>query len=44
MSHKDPDATTERYEGDTQERAWDANVKRTYDEFQDVSLASVRRS
>ena len=45
-SHGDPDpnATRERFEGDTQERSWDANVKRTYDEFQDVSLTSARRS
>ena len=41
---QDPNATRERYEGDTQERAWDANFKRTYDEFQDVSLTSARRS
>ena len=40
----DPDATRERYEGDTQERSWDANVKRTYDDFQDIALASARRS
>jgi len=40
----DPDATRERYEGDTQERSWDANVKRTYDEFQQESLESIRRN
>jgi len=40
----DPNATRERYEGDTQERSWDANVKRTYDEFQDISLVAARRS
>jgi len=39
----DPDATRERYEGDTQERSWDANVKRTYDEFQQESLETVRQ-
>ncbi len=43
-NNPDPDATQERYEGDTQERSWDANVKRTYDEYQDISLASARRS
>ncbi len=32
------------YEGQTQERSWDANVKRTYDEFQDISLVAARRS
>ena len=31
-------------EGTSQERSWDANVKRTYDEFQDVSLTAARRS
>ena len=39
---KDPDATRERYEGDTQERSWDANVKRTYDEYQQESLTTIR--
>ena len=39
---RDPDATRERYEGDTQERSWDANVKRTYDEFQQESLQTIR--
>lgn len=38
------DTTRERYEGDTQERSWDANVKRTYDEMQSISLASQQRS
>ena len=32
------------YEGGSQERSWDANVKRTYDEFQDISLTAARRS
>ncbi len=41
---QDPDATRERYEGDTQERSWDANVKRTYDEYQQESLESIRRN
>jgi len=41
---RDPDATKERYEGDTQERSWDANVKRTYDEEQEISLAASKRS
>ena len=40
---RDPDATKERYEGDTQERSWDANVKRTYDEFQQESLETIRQ-
>jgi hypothetical protein len=40
----DPDSTRERYEGDTQERSWDANVKRTYDEYQQESLESIRRN
>jgi len=40
----DPSSTHERYEGDTQERSWDANVKRTYDEYQHESLESVRRN
>ena len=39
---EDRDATEERYEGDTQERSWDANVKRTYDEYQDLSLRTSR--
>jgi hypothetical protein len=46
---KDPDATKERFEGDTQERFWDnasqvlfANIKRTYDEYQGVSLDQQR--
>jgi hypothetical protein len=46
---RDPDATKERYEGDTQERFWDnasqvlfANIKRTYDEYQGVSLDQQR--
>ena len=52
---KEPDSTEERYEGDTQERSWDAkvnaafelfllNAKRTYDEYQDVALTEARRS
>jgi len=52
---KDPNATQERYEGDTQERSWDAkvnaafelfllNAKRTYDEYQEVSLESIKRN
>lgn len=40
----DRDTTKERYEGDSQERSWDANVKRTYDESQAVSLTSQQRS
>ena len=40
---RDPDATKERYEGDTQERSWDANAKRTYDEFQQESLETIRQ-
>jgi hypothetical protein len=40
----DEDTTRERYEGDTQERSWDANVKRTYDEYQQESLESIRRN
>ncbi len=32
------------YEGQTQERSWDANVKRTYDEYQDIALTAARRS
>ncbi len=32
------------WEGGTQERSWDANVKRTYDEYQDVALSAARRS
>ncbi len=47
----DPNATRERFEGDTQERSWDANVKRTYDEtgrtyldYQDLQLTAARRS
>lgn len=46
---RDPDATKERYEGDTQERFWDnasqvlfSNIKRTYDEYQGVSLDHQR--
>ena len=39
---RDPDFTRERYEGDTQERSWDANVKRSYDEFQQESLETIR--
>ena len=30
------------YEGQTQERSWDANVKRTYDEYQQISLDHIR--
>lgn len=41
---KDPNATRERFEGDTQERSWDANVKRTYDEMQSISLTAQQRS
>lgn len=45
MPHnKEPDSTEERFEGDTQERSWDANVKRTYDEMQSISLTSQQRS
>ena len=51
---RDPNATQERYEGDTQERSWDAkvnaafelfylNLKRTYDEFQQESLETIRQ-
>lgn len=47
---EDPDATKERYEGDSQERFWDAmaqtiggNIKRTYDEFQQESLETIRQ-
>ena len=32
------------YEGQTQERSWDANVKRTYDEYQQVSLDHLRNT
>jgi len=32
----------ETYEGASQERSWDANVKRTYDEYQDISLERAR--
>ncbi len=32
------------YEGQTQERSWDANVKRTYDEYQELALESARRT
>ena len=32
------------YEGQTQERSWDANVKRTYDEYQQVSLDHIRNT
>jgi hypothetical protein len=39
---EDKDFTRELYEGDTQERSWDANVKRTYDEFQQESLETIR--
>lgn len=39
-----PHGHGESYEGPTQERSWDANVKRTYDEFQDISLTAARRS
>jgi hypothetical protein len=48
-AEKDPNATRERYEGDTQERFWDnasqvlfSNIKRTYDEYQQVSLDHIR--
>jgi len=41
---RDPDFTRERYEGDTQERSWDGNVKRTYDEYQDLSVESIKRN
>ena len=44
MTDGDKDFTEERYEGDTQERSWDANVKRTYDEYQQLSLESARRN
>jgi hypothetical protein len=58
---QDPDATRERYEGDTQERSWDAkvnatyedwredsrvlfsNLKRTYDEYQQESLETIKQ-
>jgi len=33
----------ETYEGASQERSWDANVKRTYDEYQDISLPELQR-
>jgi len=44
MAGRDPDVTREHYEGDTQERSWDANVKRAYDEYQHESLESIRRN
>lgn len=48
---KDPNATQERYEGDTQERSWDANVKALFDdlmsdarEHRGVQLTASKRS
>ena len=41
---KEGEMAHETYEGATQERSWDANVKRTYDEYQDVALTAARRS
>lgn len=44
-SHEEHGAERVReYEGSSQERSWDANVKRTYDEYQDVALSAARRS
>ena len=47
----DPNATRERYEGDTQERFWDnaaqvlfSNIKRTFDEYQAIALTAHQRS
>lgn len=34
---KDPNATQERYEGDTQERSWDAKVNATYEDWREDS-------
>lgn len=39
--HDDPAHVDEVFEGDTQERSWDANVKRTYDLYQASEIDDV---
>jgi len=41
---EDPDATRERFAGDADTRAWNTNLKRTYDEMQAISLTSHQRA
>ena len=41
---KDVSQGDELFAGDANTRAWDTNLKRTYDEYQDIALTAARRS
>jgi hypothetical protein len=41
---KDVSQGDELFSGDANTRSWDTNLKRTYDEYQDLALTSARRS
>ena len=41
---EDSTFNAERFAGDPNTRAWDTNLKRTYDEYQDLALTAARRS